>query len=396
MKSEKMIALASQLQEELIQVRRKIHSHPELGHEEYETAAFLQEQLSGLDLEVQGNVAETGVVALLRGGKEGKTILLRADIDALPIQEKTGLPFTSECDGKMHACGHDAHAAVLIGAAKILVERKDQLKGNVKFVFQPAEEISPTGSACMLQAGVMENPRVDAVAATHMWPDLPAGQYGIRTGAVMAAPDFFRLELKGSGSHGSQPEKGVDPILMGHEIYGAFQNIPIRFAGVLNPVVVSVTRFCAGTCNNAFPDTGVLEGTVRSYDEALRNQIPEVMEEIVRSTVNRYGASYEFHYRKGPMAVVNDERMARLAVDSVTKLYGEGAVADTPYPAMTGEDFSLYMQQAPGVFFWTGVKNSEKGSIYPLHDPRFTIDESVLWRTAAVMAQLALDYLEQD
>ncbi|MGL5437226.1 MAG: M20 metallopeptidase family protein [Lachnospiraceae bacterium] len=394
--SETIKNLANQLQEELIQVRRDIHQSPELGHEEYETCAYIQKQLAGLGLEVQGNVAGTGVVALLKGSQEGRTVMLRADIDALPIEEKTGLPFSSLHKGKMHACGHDAHTAILIGAAKLLVNLREHLKGNVKFVFQPAEEANPTGAGCMLEDGVMENPTVDAVVATHMWPDIPAGQYGVRMGSVMAAPDFYRLEITGNGSHGSQPEKGIDPILIGHEIYSAFQNIPTHFAGVLNPIVVSVTSFRAGTCNNAFPDTSLLEGTVRSYDEKLRSQIPVIMEDIIRSIVTRYGASYEFSYRMGAMAVVNDEKIARLTTEAITKLYGADSIAATPYPAMTGEDFSLFMQHAPGVYFWTGVKNKEKNCIYPLHDPRFTIDEDVLSQTAAAMAQIAVDYLEQE
>ena len=391
--SEKIMALAAQKQEELVQIRRTIHQHPELGHEENQTCAYVKEQLEGLGLEVQGNVAGTGVVALLKGKEGGRTIMLRADMDALPIEEKTGLPFASVNTGKMHACGHDAHTTILLGAARILAELKDEIHGNVKFVFQPAEETSPTGSACMIEAGVMENPHVDVVASTHVWPDIPAGQYGVRIGPVMAAPDFFRLEIKGKASHGSQPEKGVDPILMGHEIYEAFQTIPVSVAGVLNPVVVSVTSFQGGTCNNAFPDTCVLEGTIRSYDETIRKQIPKVMESMISSVTTRHGGEYDFNYRRGCAAVVNDEKMAQIASRAVTELYGPKAIAATPYPAMTGEDFSLYMQMVPGVFIWTGVRNEEKGSIYPLHDSRFIIDEDVLSRTSAVFAQLAVDYL---
>ncbi len=394
--SEKILKLAAQEQENLVQMRRTIHQHPELGHEENQTCDYIQKQLEGLGLEVQGNVAQTGVVALLKGKEAGRTIMLRADMDALPIHEKTGLPFASVHSGKMHACGHDAHTTILIGAARILVALRDEIHGNVKFVFQPAEEVSPTGSACMIDAGVMENPHVDAVAATHVWPDIPSGQYGVRVGPVMAAPDFFRLEIKGKGSHGSQPEKGVDPILIGHDIYEAFQTIPTRLAGVLNPVVLSVTSFQAGTCNNAFPDSGVMEGTVRSYDETIRKQIPKAMENIVRTVTERYGATYDFHYRQGPAAVVNDEAMALLARRAAAELYGQDVVAATPYPAMTGEDFSLYMQLVPGVFLWTGVRNEEKNSIYPLHDSRFTIDEDVLSRTSALFAQLAIDYLSPD
>jgi len=390
--TEKILKYALDLQEYLVNIRRTIHSNPELGYEEHATCTYIKRQLEGLDIDIQ-TLTETDVVALIKGNENGKTLLIRADIDALPIEEKTGLSFSSKNFGKMHACGHDAHTAILIGAVKILSQMRENLKGNIKFLFQPAEE-APNGARTMVDSGVLKNPDVAAAVATHVWPDIPAGKYGVRVGGVMAAPDFYFLKIQGKGGHGAQPEKCIDPILIGHEIYEAFQNIPTHTIGVLTPVVVSVTKFQAGTANNVFPDVCLMEGTVRSYDKDIHPQLPSILEKIIKSITERHGALYEFNYRGNCPSVNNDATMADIAANAITKLFGPGAIVPTPYAAMGGDDFSVLIENVPGVYFWTGIYNDAEKSIYPLHHPKFTIDENILSRTSAVMAQIALDYFD--
>ncbi len=384
--------LAEQYRENIVRVRRTVHANPELGHEEFQTAAFLVKELSALGYEVQSGLGGTGVSVLLRGAEEGKTLLVRADMDALPIREETGLPFASRTDGKMHACGHDAHVAAVYGAACILKELKEELCGNIRFVFQQGEEV-PNGAGSLIASGILEDPPVDAAVSTHVWPDIEAGRYGVRTGPVMAAPDFFTITIHGKGGHGSQPEKCIDPIRVGHRIYEELSEIPATVSGVISPSVVSVTLFQAGTCSNAFPDSCVMEGTVRSYDAAVQEKIRFRMEKVINSAGERYGASCTLQYRTTCPAVVNDAGLAQTAIRSAEKLWGKDAVVETPVPAMTGEDFSCYLEKVPGVFIWTGVRREDLGMTWPLHHPKFTADEDTLHRTSALLSQFAADYL---
>lgn len=388
-----IIDISRDIETDIIDFRRKIHENPELGYEEKETTKLIKENLKNLPLSFQ-EISETGVVAILEGKNSKKTLMIRADIDALPIEEDTGLEFSSKNKNVMHACGHDGHTSILYGAIRILSELKDEIDGNIKFLFQPAEE-APNGAVNMVKSGVLENPKVDAVIGTHIWPDIESGKYGVRNGAVMSAPDFFKIKIIGKGGHGSQPEKCIDPIMVSNEIYNAFQKIPTHIAGVLDPTVVSVTKFIAGTTNNAIPSESIMEGTCRSYNNDLHEKLPGILEEIVSSVTKRYGAEYEFSYRGNCPAVINDSKMENLALNSISNLFGKSAVADTPYPAMTGDDFSLFSSKVPGVYFWSGTKTNSLEGKYPLHHPKFTLDEKILAPTAALIAQMAIDYFNE-
>lgn len=384
-------SIAAEIQEELVTIRRALHANPELGREEFETAALIVKTLAGLGLEITTGVGETGVIALLRGNARGKTLLLRADMDALPVTEETGLPFASH-NGKMHACGHDAHVAILLGAAKILARMRETFSGNIKFVFQPAEE-TPNGARSLVEAGVMDNPKVDAAMATHVWPDLPSGCYGIRNGPMMAAPGFFTIRILGKGGHGSRPEKCVDPILIGHEIYGRFNLIPSRIVGAMRAAVVTVTEFSGGAGENVVPGACVLRGTTRCFDNGVRRELPVIMEKIVKDVTRAHGASYEFTYRSNTPALVNDDAVTEMARSSIVKIWGDAALVFMDAPCMNGEDFSVYLEYVPGALFFTGTGGVEPDGAYSLHHPKFTIDENILAPTAAVLAQAALDYL---
>ena len=390
--TERIRELTLQYKEEMIRVRRTIHQKPETAHEEYETSSFLARELSALGYDVQSGIGGTGVSALLRGVREGKTLLIRADMDALPITEDTGLPFASQNKGKMHACGHDAHMSIVYGAACILKQLQKEIRGNIRFVFQPAEE-DGDGAKKLITAGIMDDPPVDAAIATHVWPEIEAGRYGVRTGSVMAAPDFYEITIRGKGGHGAQPEKCIDPIRIGHRIYEELSEIPASVIGPMYPSVVSVTQFSAGTCSNVFPDTCVMKGTTRSYDPDIQDQIQSRMEEIVDSAGQRYGAECSLDYRRTNPPVVNDPELAQAAVRSIQKLWGREAVAESRSPSMIGEDFACYLEKVPGVFIWTGVRRADLGMTWPLHHPKFQADEEAVWRTAAVIAQFATDYL---
>ena len=389
--TERIRDLAGKYKEEMIRVRRTLHQNPEITNEEFGTSAFLARELSALGYDVQTGIAGTGVSALLRGEKEGRTLLIRADMDALPVAEDTGLPFSSRNEGKMHACGHDAHMAIVYGAACILKELQKEIRGNIRFVFQPAEE-DGEGAKRLIEAGIMENPPVDAAIGTHVWPEIEAGCYGVRTGAVMSAPDFYEITIRGKGGHGAQPEKCIDPIRTGHRIYEELSAIPASVIGPLYPSVVSVTMFAAGTCSNVFPDTCVMKGTVRTYDPGVQDKIQSLMEEIVADAGRRYGADCSLNYRRTNPPLVNDPELAQAAILAVQKMWGEEAVAKTPDPSMIGEDFAYYLEKVPGVFIWTGVRREDTGMTWPLHHPKFAADEDAIWRTAAVIAQFAVDY----
>jgi amidohydrolase len=359
--------------DDVVAWRRHLHRHPELSFEERETAAFVAATLEGFGdgLEVE-RPAENSVVARLRTGRPGPVVALRADIDALPIDEQSGVEFASENAGVMHACGHDAHTAMLLGAARLLSEAREDLPGGeLRFVFQPAEELAPGGARDLVAAGVLEG--VDLVYGCHLWTPLALGNVAAMPGPFMAAADFFTLAITGRGGHGGLPHLADDTVAIGAQVVTNLQHVVSRRVDPLERAVLSVGAFHAGDAPNVLPDRAELAGTVRTFDAAVRERMPVLIEAVVRGVTSAHGASYELDYRLGYHPVVNDERATALVRDAI----GAEALTDLA-PIMGGDDFSAYLAEAPGCYAFIGAGSEESGATFPHHHPRFRIDERAL------------------
>ena len=354
--------------DQVVEWRRHLHRHPELSFEESETAEFVASTLAELGVEVT-RPAEHAVVGRLRGGAPGPTIALRADIDALPITEESGVDFASERSGAMHACGHDGHTAMLLGAARELAS-SELSRGEVRFVFQHAEELAPGGARDLVEAGVMEG--VDFVYGCHLWAPLECGRVAAVPGPFMAAADFFRLAITGQGGHGGLPHAATDTIAIAAQVVNNLQHVVARRVDPLAAAVVSIGSFHAGEAPNVIPGRAELSGTTRSFDPDVRTRLRELIEEVVRGVCAAHGAEYKLDYTFGYDPVVNDERATALvraaADDDVVTLD----------PIMGGDDFSAYLGCAPGCYAFIGAGSEESGAVYPHHHPRFRIDERAL------------------
>lgn len=364
--------LAESIREEVIHWRRYLHQYPELSFHEEKTAQFVHDTLLSLGtLEVSRPTANS-VMARLRGARPGKVIAVRADMDALPIQEENTFEFASKNSGVMHACGHDGHTAMLLGTAKILAGLQDQIEGEIRFLFQHAEELYPGGAEEMVTAGVMNG--VDAVIGTHLWSPLEVGKVGIVYGPMMASNDTFWMTILGNGGHAALPHQTIDSIAIGAQVVTNLQHIVARNTDPLDNLVISVTQFIGGTTTNVIPGTVHIAGSVRSFDAKLRESVPELIERVVKGITEAHGASYEFKYQFGYRPVVNDEHVTRVIEETVREVFGEQTL-DMMRPNMGSEDFSAFQQKAPGTYFYVGAGNKEKGIVYPHHHPRFTVDE---------------------
>lgn len=366
---------AQDLREDVIKWRRHLHENPELSFEEEKTAQFVYDTLESFGNLELSRPTKTSVMARLIGPNPGKTLALRADMDALPIHEENTFEFASQVPGVMHACGHDGHTAMLLGAAKILSGLKDQIKGEVRFFFQHAEELFPGGAEEMVQAGVMDG--VDLVIGTHLWSPLELGKIGVVYGPMMAAPDTFWLTVNGKGGHAALPHQTVDSIAVAAQVVTNLQHIVSRNTDPLDNLVLSVTQFVGGTTHNVIPGSVDICGTVRSFDANLRKTIPEKMERVIKGITEAHEATYDFKYEFGYRPVINDEEVTAVIEETVREVFGEEAL-DLMKPNMGGEDFSAYMEKAPGCFFYVGAGNEEKGITYPHHHARFTVDEDAL------------------
>ncbi len=364
-----------QVKEEVIEWRRHLHQYPELSFQEEKTAQFVFEKLESFGNLELSRPTPTSVMARLIGNKPGKVIAIRADMDALPIQEKNTFPYASKNPGVMHACGHDGHTAMLLGTAKVLSTMKDEIAGEVRFLFQHAEEVLPGGAEEMVAAGVMDG--VDAVIGSHLWSSLETGKIGIVYGPMMAAPDVFRITIQGKGGHAASPHQTVDSIAIGAQVVTNLQHIVSRKTDPLERLVVSVTQFIAGTTHNIIPEKAEIVGTVRSFNPELRKEVPGWIEQIVKGITTAHGATYQFSYEYGYRPVINDQKITKIVEETVREIFGEETIAYLE-PNMGGEDFSAFQQKAPGCFFYTGSGNPAKESTYPHHHPRFTIDEDAL------------------
>lgn len=392
-------ALAEKNRDYIIERRRYYHQNPELSMKEYETTAAIRADLEALavesgvaNLDIQTFEDYPGLTALLDTGKPGRTLLLRADIDALPIQECTGLPFASRNPGVMHACGHDTHIAMLLGAAKILMEPsvRETLRGKVRFIFQSAEETAG-GSKYYIEHGVLDG--VDAVFGLHTWGTLPAPYLCVDSGKRMASTDNFTIKIKGLKAHGAAPHLGHDAIVAASAVVMALQSFVSRENDPLNPLVLTVGKFHGGNMYNTICGDTELEGTIRTFSNELRNKREEDLSSIVSNTAAAYGCTAELAIRHMHPAIINSsEELNQIARDAATKLYGEEGIRSMD-SLMSGEDFSLYMEKVPGFFGFVGAYNEAKGLVHSNHHEKFTADEDALERGSALTAQFAADYL---
>lgn len=379
----------------IIKCRRDLHQAPEVGLNLPNTAAYVSNELKNMGIEFRENVGVSGIVGLIRGNEEGKTIALRADMDALPIKEETGLEFASD-NGNMHACGHDAHTAILLGVSKILNENKDKIKGNVKLIFQPAEE-GPGGAELMLNEGAFENPKVDAILGLHvgnLMKGLKKGAIVVSYDNMMACLDRFKLKLIGKGCHGAYPETGVDPVVMTGNFLAVIQTIVSREIAATDNAVITVGKINGGQAYNIIPNFIELEGTVRAVDQNIREYLAKRLEEIAKGISETMRGSYEFEYTFGYPPLVNDEEFTKLFVNSAKKIISEEDIITMKKPVMGGEDMAYFLNEVPGTFFFVNNPQEVEGQCYPHHNSKFDIDESILSRAAALLIQSTLDYFD--
>ena len=383
---------AENIKDYIIEMRRHFHQNPELSLEEFETTKKIVNELEKMSIEVSTfKDGLTGCIGTIKGAKEGKTLLLRADIDALSVHEKTNLEFASRVDGKMHACGHDCHAAMLLGVAKILSEMKDKFSGNIKLFFQAAEEIG-LGAKLSIEQGVMDN--VDACYGVHVTPRFESPKINMQYGEKMAATDVFKLTVEGTSSHGSSPHLGHDAIVASAAIITALQTIVSRINNPLKPAVVTIGTIKGGQRFNIIANEVIMEGNVRTFDEIFRKEIETHIREIDESVAKAHSCTAKLEYRYGTGVVLNkDKNLVDIAQNAVKKLYGEDSLVEME-KITGGEDFSLLMEKAPGIFGYIGTRNTKvPGSEKINHHECFTVDEDALIRGTAVAVQFALDYL---
>lgn len=386
----KIKELSNKYKQYVIDMRREFHMYPELSWQEIRTSKRIKEELESMGISYE-SVGGTGIVATVKGGKEGKTVALRADIDALEVQQLNEVPYRSNHEGIMHACGHDGHAAMLLGAAKILNEIKGEIKGVVKFFFQPAEEVAQ-GAKKMIEEGVMEG--VNGIFGLHLWVDIPCGTVSIQEGPRMASADIFKIIVKGKGGHGSMPHQGIDTVLAASAIVMDLQSIVSREVSPLESVVVSVGSLHSGTRFNVIASEAVMEGTTRCFNPEIRKSLSPMMERIVKNTASSYRATATLDYTYMTPAVINDPISSAIGEKSVEKLLGQEGVVRFK-EIMGAEDYSFFLEKAPGALAFIGAGNKKGEYNYPHHHGRFDIDEDALQIGTALYAQYAVDFLDQ-
>ncbi len=381
-----------EITEAVVGFRRFFHENAELGMKEFAATKFIVDELRKLPgMEVTDTAP--GCIAVLRGKKPGKTLALRADIDALPLVEDSGLPFASKNEKTCHACGHDLHGAVLLGCAIVLHSMADQINGTVKFLFQPAEE-TLEGAQHLIKAGAMQNPKVDAIFALHAWPFAPVGSIALRSGPTMASADFIDITVTGRAGHAAQPHRSIDSVFIAAHVITALQSIVARETDALDAAVVTLGTIQGGTVRNIIAPEVTMSGTVRTLNPAVRDKIPGQMERIVTNVAEALGGKATLNYVKGSPPVINDEALVELLRASATEAIGSENVRQIPTPVMGGEDFAFYMEQAPGVFFRLGTTNDDPRSHLIAHNPQIIFDEKALPVGVKVMCQTALNYLK--
>ena len=384
----------SAIEKEVIILRRDFHRHPEIGLKEIRTSGVIAEYLGQAGLAVKTGVGQTGVVGLLQGAKPGKTLMIRADMDALPIQEKNQVPYRSENDGVMHACGHDGHMAILLGAAKILQAHRGEISGNIKFIFQPGEE-GYDGARLMIEQGVLEDPKVDAAIGLHLGNKLQVGKIGIRDGATMASSDAFSIRVYGQMGHGAHPESGVDAIYISGHVITSLQSLVSREVSALNPVVVHIGMIKGGTAGNIIADRVTLRTVVRTLDAELRGTIQQRMDRILKGITSAFRGSHAIRYLGGVGPVINDPAISDVIRSAASKTVGRENIIN-PEPSMGSDDMARFLEAVPGCYFGLGAGNKEKGFHYPVHHPMFDMDEDGLIIGVETLVRSALFYLKSN
>lgn len=378
---------------DMIEWRRHLHRNPELSYQESATAAFVAEKLRSWGLEVRESVGGGhGVIGILQGTADGPTVALRADMDALPIQDEKTAEYASQVPGVMHACGHDAHTAALLTVARTMSSHRDQVGGRVVFLFQPAEETTPGGALPMIEAGVLDG--VDVIYGIHLWTPLETGAVSSRPGPFMAAADEFTLTVKGRGGHGGLPHETVDSVYVASQLVVNLQSIVSRSTDPTQPCVVSVGSFHSGTSFNVIAESAALKGTVRTFDSRIRLEVKDRFEEIVRQTCAMYGAEVQIDYRLGYPPVVNHAGEAQRFERAAAGVFGTEQARYSPL-IMAGEDFAYYLERIPGCFMFVGAGNKERGIVHPHHHPRFDIDEQAMVNAARLFLAVTEDYMKE-
>ncbi len=384
-----------EIEEDIIGIRRKLHENPELSLQEYNTTKLIIDTLKDTDIELKECSKGTGVVGLLKGKEEGPTLAIRADIDALPIKEETGLSFSSKNEGVMHACGHDIHTSVLLGAAIVLNRLRDSLKGNIKFIFQPAEE-TMQGAKLLLEEGVLNEPKVDHIICLHVWPFTDAGAIGVKHGAIMAATNRFEIDVFGTGGHAAHPQRSVDPIPIAAEIVSGLQQIVSRTLSPLDTAVVTIGQIHGGTADNIIANKVTISGTVRTLDVNVNNKIKEAMESISENIAKAFKGSAQLTYYPGSPPVINNDNLVDLLSEVVSDNLGEQQLDYLPEASLGGEDFAFYLEQVEGMLFRLGTRNESEASMKGLHNPGIIFDdEKAIYTGIITMSAFALKYFEE-
>lgn len=382
-----MLAKALLIKDDLISWRRHFHQYPEGALHEFKTAEYIIGVLKDLDLPFE-RIGPTGVVAFLEGKEEKNVLALRADMDALPIREETGLSFSSKNEGYMHACGHDAHMAMLLGAAKILKENFAPLKNGVKFIFQPSEETPPGGAKDLVEAGVLKNPDVKAIFGLHVSPQFKKGSIALKKGVMMANCDIMRIMLKGRGGHGSNPQENIDPLLPASYLINALYSLNRRILSPFEPAVISLGEFKAGSFPNITPETANLAGTVRTLEAETRVKIKENIAKILEGLKQTFDVDYSWQFELNCPPVVNDEKLVNFLQKTALKVLKQDEIIEMFQPSLISEDFAYYTQEVPGCFFYLGTGKES----FVLHSPRFNLNEDILPVGSAILAQIACDF----
>ena len=375
----------------VIKTRRDLHRIPETAYSEKKTSAYVADYLKGEGLEVRTGIAQYGVVGLMKTGRPGPTLMIRADMDALPVTEATGLPFASTHEGAMHACGHDGHMAMVLGATTLLNRVKEKLKGQVKFLFQPAEE-GPGGAKPMIEAGVLDNPRADYAVGCHLWPNIPEGTIGVRSGQLMSAMNRFDIKIIGKGGHGAMPHLCVDALEVGTQVVNALQRIVSRHMNPLNPTIVTIGSFHAGTAFNVIPGEARMSGTARTFDTEIWHSWEARIEKVVRGVCESMGARYELNFQFGYPPLYNDEGISAVVLQCAEAVVGKQRVVE-PERTMGGEDMAFYLERVKGCFFLLGVGRDKCAG---LHHPQFDFNEDILLLGTETYCRIALELLSPE
>jgi len=393
MKSE-ILELIEEIYPDIRELRQQLHRNPELAFEEIRTADLLKDKLSNLDLKIGKTIAKTGFTALLKGNSKDRVAAYRADMDALPIEEKTGLPFASEIPGKMHACGHDSHMAMAVGVARILSKLRNHFDGSVKFIFQPAEEVPPGGARLMVAEGALKKPDVDAIFGLHVDPSFKSGRVAVKDGVMLSGVNDLNIVIYGKGGHAAKPHSCIDAIAAASEVVQKLQTVVSRSIDPLEPVVITIGKIEGGTVRNVIADTVKLEGTIRGLKKKTLMTLRKEINRSVSNVARAYGARAEVEFVDGYPPLKNSPAVNSIIRRTVRELYGAGSLLELDTPLMAAEDFAFYLDSVPGAMYRLGVGNKTVGSVYPWHHNKFTIDEEAMKTGMAVSALAIMNFLK--